>query len=160
MIGKLNEPENPCPLGMVRVQRLCHVNDSLILHTTPVVPTTSVKGKNNEPLQKTTAESCPCDCDDTSGTISFRFLRHSKGMDSNPCIQHIKRHQEKTLRQTHPIPGVDSIPSPVGVGSLWDPLTARMNHTLGNPDQPGMNRGGFFFPPASETMSGPNAIVT
>jgi hypothetical protein len=34
----LIEPENPCPLGMVRVQRLCHLNDSLILHNTELSP--------------------------------------------------------------------------------------------------------------------------
>ena len=37
-VESLIEPENPCPLGMVRVQRLCHLNDSLILHTTELSP--------------------------------------------------------------------------------------------------------------------------
>jgi hypothetical protein len=32
------EHKNPCPLSMVRVQRLCHLNDSLILHITELSP--------------------------------------------------------------------------------------------------------------------------
>jgi hypothetical protein len=48
----LMRSRNPCPLGMVRVQRLCHLNGSLLTRSW-VVPTTSAKGDSNEPLQKT-----------------------------------------------------------------------------------------------------------
>lgn len=43
---------NPCPLGIVRVQRFCHLNGSLLPQSW-VVPTTTAKGDSNEPIQKT-----------------------------------------------------------------------------------------------------------
>jgi pimeloyl-ACP methyl ester carboxylesterase len=42
---------NPGPLGQVRVQRLCHLYDSVLLND-QVVPTTYDQGVTNEPISK------------------------------------------------------------------------------------------------------------
>ena len=48
----LVQHRNPGPLGQVRVQRLCHLYDSMLLKD-QVVPTTYDQGVTNEPISET-----------------------------------------------------------------------------------------------------------
>ena len=48
-IKNLVQHRNPGPLGQVRVQRLCHLYDSMLLND-QVVPTTYDQGVTNEPI--------------------------------------------------------------------------------------------------------------
>ena len=50
-LSSLVQHRNPGPLGQVRVQRLCHLYDSMLLND-QVVPTTYDQGVTNEPISK------------------------------------------------------------------------------------------------------------
>ena len=47
----LIEHRNPCPVGKVKVQRVCPLNDSVLLQGR-VVPTTIIQGVTYKPISK------------------------------------------------------------------------------------------------------------